>query len=79
MDPVGRNQGVRGQEAKVRRCVDEHRGNSTVAVTESYGTVGDDLAKREALRLVQCRAQAQGKERSGEGAPSIQSLSWCAA
>ena len=36
-------------------------GHSTVAVTERYGTVGEDLVEREALRLVQYRAQAQGE------------------
>ncbi len=32
-------------------------GHGTIAVTERYGTIGDDLVEREALRLVQHRAQ----------------------
>jgi integrase len=31
-------------------------GHGTIAVTERYGTIGDDLVEREALRLVQHRA-----------------------
>jgi len=42
---------------------------STVAVTKHHGTVGDDLAKHEAPRRVQYRAQAQGQGWSGEDAP----------
>jgi hypothetical protein len=32
----------------------------TIAVTERYGTVGDDLVEREAQRLVEYRANGQG-------------------
>jgi hypothetical protein len=32
-------------------------GYGTIAVTERYGTIGDDLIEREPLRLVQHRAQ----------------------
>jgi integrase len=32
-------------------------GHGTIAVTERYGTIGDDLVEREALRLAQYRAQ----------------------
>jgi integrase len=32
-------------------------GHGTIAVTERYGTIGDDLVEREAQRLVQHRAQ----------------------
>ena len=32
-------------------------GYGTIAVTERYGAIGDDLVEREALRLVQHRAQ----------------------
>jgi site-specific recombinase XerD len=32
-------------------------GHGTIAVTEPYGTIGDDLVEREALRLVHHRAQ----------------------
>jgi len=33
-------------------------GHGTIAVTERYGTIGDDLVEREAQRLVEFRAQA---------------------
>jgi len=32
-------------------------GHGTIAVTERYGTIGDDLVEREVLRLAQHRAQ----------------------
>jgi len=32
-------------------------GHGTIAVTERYGTIGDDLVEREAQRLAQYRAQ----------------------
>jgi integrase len=32
-------------------------GHGTIAVTERYGTIGDDLVQREAMRLAQHRAQ----------------------
>jgi len=33
-------------------------GHGTIAVTERYGTIGEDLVEREAQRLIQYRAQA---------------------
>jgi integrase len=35
-------------------------GHGSIAVTERYGTIGEDLVEREALRLEQYRAQGQG-------------------
>ena len=32
-------------------------GHSSIAVTERYGTIGDDLVEREAQRLVEFRSQ----------------------
>jgi integrase len=34
-------------------------GHGSIAVTERYGTIGDDLVEREAQRVVEHRAQAQ--------------------
>jgi integrase len=34
-------------------------GHGTIAVTERYGTIGDDLVEREAQRLVEFRAQGE--------------------
>lgn len=59
---------MRGESTQFRSGSSDDRGVLTVAVTESDGTVGDDLAKREAPRRVQYRAQAQGEVKSGEGA-----------
>lgn len=36
-------------------------GHGTIAVTERYGTISDDLVEREATRLVQLRAQGAGR------------------
>src|SRR5262249_7181242 len=40
-------------------------GHGTIAVTERYGTIGDDLVEREALRLVQRRAQGGARRYTG--------------
>ena len=45
--------------APVRAALQAVLGHGTIAVTERYGTIGEDLVEREAQRLAQYRAQGQ--------------------
>jgi len=57
-------------------------GHGTIAVTERYGTISDDLVEREALRIAQLRPQGrigEERDRKRDTANSVPELSWCAA
>jgi hypothetical protein len=57
-------------------------GHGTIAVTERYGTIGDDLVEREAMRLAQRRAQGANRRKTGQETGQLSmvpELSWCAA
>ncbi len=57
-------------------------GHGTIAVTERYGTISEDLVEREAQRLVRVRTEGgvqQGAWKKAGGLVADPRLGWCAA
>ena len=50
-------------------------GHGTIAVTERYGTIGDDYVEREALRLAKYRVPFLARRGAGGRAPGVEQRS----